>query len=148
MADYLAENLLAGFGKSLTSGNSRFRKSIPSERSARPLKTCWDCGGTWNKRSKKRLPDPHQRALRRAPERLLRKLPPHAMLPTLRQNRGRHPKLRQPKRSEEHTSELQSHSDLVCRLLLEKKKKKKKKKKKVKNKKERRQKQSTRIHKY
>src|SRR5438034_6804790 len=36
---------------------------------------------------------------------------------------------RQPKyatytRSEEHTSELQSHSDLVCRLLLEKKKKK------------------------
>src|SRR5438034_3198406 len=28
-----------------------------------------------------------------------------------------------PERSEEHTSELQSHSDLVCRLLLEKKKK-------------------------
>src|SRR5437588_9646064 len=27
-------------------------------------------------------------------------------------------------RSEEHTSELQSHSDLVCRLLLEKKKRK------------------------
>src|SRR5437773_5579289 len=33
-------------------------------------------------------------------------------------------------RSEEHTSELQSHHDLVCRLLLEKKKKKKKKHKK------------------
>src|SRR5437773_12324083 len=29
-------------------------------------------------------------------------------------------------RSEEHTSELQSHHDLVCRLLLEKKKKNKK----------------------
>src|SRR5436190_20872342 len=29
---------------------------------------------------------------------------------------------RQVGRSEEHTSELQSHSDLVCRLLLEKKK--------------------------
>src|SRR5260221_2117622 len=28
----------------------------------------------------------------------------------------------QHRRSEEHTSELQSHSDLVCRLLLEKKK--------------------------
>src|SRR5260221_6184348 len=28
------------------------------------------------------------------------------------------------RRSEEHTSELQSHSDLVCRLLLEKKKNK------------------------
>src|SRR5947207_5360185 len=35
--------------------------------------------------------------------------------PTERQCRG-------PGRSEEHTSELQSHSDLVCRLLLEKKK--------------------------
>src|SRR5437773_9547794 len=34
-------------------------------------------------------------------------------------------------RSEEHTSELQSHHDLVCRLLLEKKKKKKQKKKKT-----------------
>src|SRR2546421_1558789 len=31
---------------------------------------------------------------------------------------------RHPQRSEEHTSELQSRSDLVCRLLLEKKKKK------------------------
>src|SRR6266540_4174697 len=45
-------------------------------------------------------------------------------------------------RSEEHTSELQSHHDLVCRLLLEKKKKtknknKKKKKKKIKKKKKR-----------
>src|SRR5438034_8407599 len=39
-------------------------------------------------------------------------------------------------RSEEHTSELQSHSDLVCSLLLEKKKKKKNKeiKKKIGNK--------------
>ena len=41
-----------------------------------------------------------------------------------------------------HTSELQSHSDLVCRLLLEKKKKKKqtnkKKKKKLKKKKKNR----------
>src|SRR5438034_3994086 len=39
-------------------------------------------------------------------------------------------------RSEEHTSELQSHSDLVCRLLLEKKKKKNKRKRQ--NKKNRR----------
>src|SRR5260221_7717545 len=37
---------------------------------------------------------------------------------TLRVNR------QQTDRSEEHTSELQSHSDLVCRLLLEKKKNK------------------------
>src|SRR5437867_9499104 len=38
-------------------------------------------------------------------------------------------------RSEEHTSELQSPYDLVCRLLLEKKKKKKKKQKQKKKKK-------------
>src|SRR5438034_3510140 len=36
-------------------------------------------------------------------------------------------------RSEEHTSELQSHSDLVCRLLLEKKKKKTTKRKEINN---------------
>src|SRR5438094_4053645 len=41
--------------------------------------------------------------------------------------------LRREKRSEEHTSELQSPYDLVCRLLLEKKKKKKKKKKDTKH---------------
>src|SRR5438477_8475466 len=35
-------------------------------------------------------------------------------------------------RSEEHTSELQSHVNLVCRLLLEKKKTKKKKQSKIK----------------
>src|SRR2546422_5441161 len=39
-----------------------------------------------------------------------------------------------PKRSEEHTSELQSRLHLVCRLLLEKKKKKKYKKPRVTNK--------------
>src|SRR5574341_1743142 len=37
--------------------------------------------------------------------------------------------LRAPWRSEEHTSELQSPTNLVCRLLLEKKKKNKNKKK-------------------
>src|SRR5947207_10689304 len=40
------------------------------------------------------------------------------------------------KRSEEHTSELQSHSDLVCRLLLEKKKKKNNKWNKINKKKD------------
>src|SRR5688572_32009312 len=34
----------------------------------------------------------------------------------------RRPRCRRPCRSEEHTSELQSQSNLVCRLLLEKKK--------------------------
>src|SRR5579864_9615198 len=64
-------------------------------------------------------------------------LPRHGRtaLPRLVARRG-------PRRSEEHTSELQSHVNLVCRLLLEKKKKntktrrtKKKQKKKQKNKK-------------
>src|SRR5688572_31810522 len=45
------------------------------------------------------------------------------------------------RRSEEHTSELQSQSNLVCRLLLEKKKKKKKQKTKKKKKKKRAQKE-------
>src|SRR5438034_3336216 len=39
------------------------------------------------------------------------------------------PRTAEIRRSEEHTSELQSHSDLVCRLLLEKKKKKEQKQK-------------------
>src|SRR5947207_3858515 len=39
-------------------------------------------------------------------------------------SRSRCTRARTWRRSEEHTSELQSHSDLVCRLLLEKKKKK------------------------
>src|SRR5437667_6455290 len=54
-------------------------------------------------------------------------------------------------RSEEHTSELQSHHDLVCRLLLEKKKKKKKKikkkKKKIKNNTTKNKKRTERIQK-
>src|SRR5438034_893699 len=45
-------------------------------------------------------------------------------LPPLRERKDDIPLLA---RSEEHTSELQSHSDLVCRLLLEKKKKNKQK---------------------
>src|SRR5206468_12188652 len=46
-----------------------------------------------------------------------------ARSPTSRCRRAPIP--RATRRSEEHTSELQSRSDLVCRLLLEKKKKKK-----------------------
>src|SRR5476649_3068821 len=45
-------------------------------------------------------------------------------------------------RSEEHTSELQSHSDLVCRLLLEKKKKKQKEQIKIKKKKKKKNKKT------
>src|SRR5947207_3969632 len=52
--------------------------------------------------------------LRRAPAR-------RHLLPHPRHDRQPAP-ARPAGRSEEHTSELQSHSDLVCRLLLEKKK--------------------------
>src|SRR5215469_17992301 len=45
-----------------------------------------------------------------------------------------------PPRSEEHTSELQSRRDLVCRLLLEKKKKKRKQKHNQKKKKKKKKK--------
>src|SRR5688572_31742397 len=58
--------------------------------------------------------------------------PVHRHDPHLVHRRGPTSQLRP--RSEEHTSELQSQSNLVCRLLLEKKKKKKKKKNKQKKK--------------
>src|SRR6266496_5847061 len=51
------------------------------------------------------------------------------------------------RRSEEHTSELQSRRDLVCRLLLEKKKKKKSKKNKEKKKKQKKKKKHKKNHK-
>src|SRR5690349_21983083 len=54
-------------------------------------------------------------------------------------------RLRKKFRSEEHTSELQSRRDLVCRLLLEKKKKKKKKKQRKKKKKKKKKKISIMI---
>src|SRR5690606_40190783 len=51
--------------------------------------------------------------------------PPHQVLRLQRSLRDRRARLRrQHLRSEEHTSELQSRENLVCRLLLEKKKKK------------------------
>src|SRR5438034_6558157 len=51
-----------------------------------------------------------------------RRQQPRAVGPRQPTSRRHKRKVRQV-RSEEHTSELQSHSDLVCRLLLEKKKK-------------------------
>src|SRR6266478_8860179 len=61
-----------------------------------------------------------------------------ARSPAPRRSGGTRPRGARSRRSEEHTSELQSQSKLVCRLLLEKKKKKqnrlqteKKKKKKT-----------------
>src|SRR5438874_4123955 len=59
------------------------------------------------------------------PRRLVKHKPSH-LLEVHAKPAGAPPRVR----SEEHTSELQSRRDLVCRLLLEKKKKKKKKIKK------------------
>src|SRR5690349_22882154 len=53
---------------------------------------------------------------------------PRAAHTALHRPRRPGPDRRHRRRSEEHTSELQSRRDLVCRLLLEKKKKKKKNK--------------------
>src|SRR5947207_4610589 len=61
-----------------------------------------------------------------------RPLPPHLT----REQGGRSLRTLTRIRSEEHTSELQSHSDLVCRLLLEKKKTKTQSPKKTRNKKD------------
>src|SRR5436190_15613228 len=72
-------------------------------RSPRPRRTC---------------PDRTGRCLRGTPSWRLRSGPWWARPERRRREPAR--------RSEEHTSELQSHSDLVCRLLLEKKKSKKK----------------------
>src|SRR5688572_33450632 len=52
----------------------------------------------------------------------------HHRLPLAHLDRRRADPPRQVQRSEEHTSELQSQSNLVCRLLLEKKKQTKKNK--------------------
>src|SRR5690606_41899499 len=51
-----------------------------------------------------------------------RVLPEHALDPAARLRERRLDAERQTVRSEEHTSELQSRENLVCRLLLEKKK--------------------------
>src|SRR3989475_6896792 len=54
---------------------------------------------------------------------LFRSLPPRAQVALVRATEeGVRSKERSIRRSEEHTSELQSQSNLVCRLLLEKKK--------------------------
>src|SRR5436190_18129539 len=66
----------------------------------------------------------HERAGRRArkpagrPQARARGTGKTGVFPEAREPRCRYGRCR----SEEHTSELQSHSDLVCRLLLEKKK--------------------------
>src|SRR5260221_2200926 len=54
---------------------------------------------------------------------VLRVIRLQTLFPPLRMRPKRWPASdRRASRSEEHTSELQSHSDIVCRLLLEKKK--------------------------
>src|SRR5438034_8884890 len=63
-----------------------------------------------------RLGEAHEGALRCDPGRV------HASPLPLPDRRGHADEGPADERSEEHTSELQSHSDLVCRLLLEKKK--------------------------
>src|SRR6266496_4593149 len=72
-----------------------------------------NCTRSWRRSPRARTPSRGRRHDRPGRHRAR---PAHRRAPGLR--RGR-------RRSEEHTSELQSRRDLVCRLLLEKKKKKK-----------------------
>src|SRR5438034_7634266 len=72
--------------------------SLPPGWIGRPVKVQWD--------------ELHVRVLHPHTNQLLRE--------HLHQKRGGY-RIQEEDRSEEHTSELQSHSDLVCRLLLEKK---------------------------
>src|SRR5207302_3573976 len=76
-------------------------------------------------RSRIRVPD-HQRAVRRFEKRRSGEgKAARDGAVRLRQDRGRPARKIDQARSEEHTSELQSRENLVCRLLLEKKKKQK-----------------------
>src|SRR5206468_6629775 len=65
------------------------------------------------------------RGVRRVVPRFAFRVPPSVHPRNSRTSRSKSPSAHAvlPPRSEEHTSELQSRSDLVCRLLLEKKKK-------------------------
>src|SRR6266511_4882229 len=69
------------------------------------------------------LAERHLQGGRRRPPRRFPALPRHPRQQARRPRGAGHHR----RRSEEHTSELQSRENLVCRLLLEKKKKKKKK---------------------
>src|SRR5437588_8708032 len=61
----------------------------------------------------------HARSYRSLVSRIAQRVPAQACIAAPGMTRAQVVAL---ERSEEHTSELQSHSDLVCRLLLEKKK--------------------------
>src|SRR2546430_9050578 len=62
-------------------------------------------------------------AIEHASDALAQAIEPGALPPVAAAERARYGEIPFKQRSEEHTSELQSQSNLVCRLLLEKKKK-------------------------
>src|SRR2546430_8837430 len=78
-----------------------------------------------SRRARRRPPRPARGPGAPRPARSRRRRPPRggARGPSVRDRRRPPPAPSQGSRSEEHTSELQSQSNLVCRLLLEKKKK-------------------------
>src|SRR5205823_12400333 len=88
---------------------------------ALPISCSADCSGSQGAQSRSRSPRPH--VADRADEVHDRQAQARAARPILRARLGARA-ARAPRRSEEHTSELQSLAYLVCRLLLEKKKKK------------------------
>src|SRR2546421_6409393 len=102
-----------------------FNNPPPPEISPLPLPAALP---TPTPRRARRAADPSQHRQHRPPLRGDRHAPPPGRTPRLLtrcpRGKARRARLlgRRGPRSEEHTSELQSRSDLVCRLLLEKKK--------------------------
>src|SRR5699024_12702803 len=98
------------------------RLPLPSSSALFPYTTLFRSRGWYGVRKRQR-PNPHTASAstpRREPEHHPT-LPRHRRRTTLRTPCAVDTR-RRPSRSEEHTSELQSRFDLVCRLLLEKKK--------------------------
>src|SRR5207249_7671508 len=97
------------------SAHPRDLHSFPTRRSS-DLGRRYSCGGTYSRTDLGRKLSWHRdhHSFRRHFE----------LSSQCAQQRRSHPRRRPGARSEEHTSELQSRFDLVCRLLLEKKKQK------------------------
>src|SRR5438132_11419676 len=94
------------------SGYTRYLHSFPTRRSSDL--TARSSPFSWRSRvARRRRPTDHDRGAVAALA---------ALAAAPRGARRAPPRPDEAARSEEHTSELQSHSDLVCRLLLEKKK--------------------------
>src|SRR5216684_7256541 len=119
-------------GTSISAWLTACRVTPRSARACGRHRTRWPT--CWRRRSRTRKPAP-------PPHGYLRRQPRRCTRCTITRSTCRHAS-RNWRRSEEHTSELQSRLHLVCRLLLEKKKKKNKTPSTLKKKKKKKKKQN------